>query len=150
MTEVEFHTGVTDRAAFACRLLRKAYRQGVRVLVTAPDDVLAELDRLLWTFDERDFVPHVRLPGAAAPVAARTPIWLAPDALQVGSAGAPALVLNLGAAAPPDLSAVERLIEVVSSDPDETERGRGRWKTYKSAGLEIRHHGSASDAIGRN
>ncbi len=142
LTEVEFHTGVGDRAGFACRLLRKAYRQGARVLVTAPPDMLAEIDRLLWTFDERDFVPHVRLPGPAAAVAARTPIWLAPQA--GAAAGAPTLVLNLGADAPPDLGAVERLIEVVSSDPDDAERGRGRWRNYKAAGLAIRHHGSAS------
>lgn len=142
MTEVEFHTGVGDCAGFACRLLRKAYRQGARVLVTAPPAVLAEVDRLLWTFDERDFVPHVRLPGAAAAVAARTPIWLVP---QAGSAaGAPTLVLNLGADAPADLGAVERLIEVVSDDPDEADRGRGRWRAYKAAGLAIKHHGSAA------
>ena len=53
MTEVEFHTGVADPLGFACRLLRKAYRRGARVLVTAPPERLAQLDRLLWTFDER-------------------------------------------------------------------------------------------------
>jgi hypothetical protein len=36
MTEVEFHTGVDEPLGFACRLLRKAYRKGSRVLVTAP------------------------------------------------------------------------------------------------------------------
>ena len=77
MTEVEFHTGVADPTAFACRLLRKACRAGVRVLVTASPATLVALDRALWTFDERDFVPHVRQPGASAPVAERTPIWLA-------------------------------------------------------------------------
>jgi DNA polymerase-3 subunit chi len=144
LTEVEFHTGVADRAGFACRLLRKAYRQGARVLVTAPADVLAEVDRLLWTFDERDFVPHVRIPGAAAAVAARTPIWLAADMQHAAAApGAPTVVLNLGAAAPAALDAVGRLIEVVSNDPDEADRGRSRWRAYKAAGLEIKHHGGA-------
>ena len=59
MTEVEFHTGVADPTAFACRLLRKACRAGVRVLVTASPAPLVALDRALWTFAERDFVPHV-------------------------------------------------------------------------------------------
>jgi DNA polymerase-3 subunit chi len=144
LTEVEFHTGVADRAGFACRLLRKAYRQGARVLVTAPADVLAEVDRLLWTVDERDFVPHVRVPGAPAAVAARTPIWLAADTQQTAAAqGAPTVVLNLGAAAPASLGGVDRLIEVVSNDPGEADQGRSRWRAYKAAGLEIKHHGGA-------
>jgi DNA polymerase-3 subunit chi len=145
MTEVEFHTGVADPTAFTCRLLRKACRAGVRVLVTAPPATLAALDRALWTFDERDFVPHVRQPGASAPVAARTPIWLAPHA---GLPGAPRVLVNLGAEAPEDLGAVERLIEVVASDADEADRGRSRWRAYKARGLQIVHHPNRSGAEG--
>lgn len=136
MTEVEFHTGVADPTAFACRLLRKACRAGVRVLVTAPPATLAALDRALWTFDERDFVPHVRQPGASAPVAARTPIWLAEKG---GLPGAPRVLVNLGADAPEDLGPVERLIEIVSSDADDADRGRSRWRDYKARGLAIAH-----------
>ncbi len=140
MNEVEFHTGVADRVGFACRLLRKAYRQGVRVLVTAPAETLDELDRALWTFEAQEFLPHVRMPGAAASVAARTPVWLAP---RPGGDGAPRVLLNLGADAPEDLTAVDRLIEVVGAEPDDVERGRHRWRAYKGAGLAIRHHGAA-------
>jgi DNA polymerase III subunit chi len=137
VTEVEFHTGIADPADFACRLLRKAYRRGVRVLVTAPAPRLAQLDRLLWTFDERDFVPHVRVPAADAAMAARTPIWLAePPA----PAGAPGILVNLGAGAPQQLDGLERLIEVVGTDPAEVQGGRERWRAYKAAGLEVVHH----------
>ena len=141
MQEVEFHTGVADRIGFACRLLRKAYRQGARVQVTAPAPVLAELDRALWVFEERDFVPHVRVPGSSAATAARTPIWLS---AQAGGSGAPPLVVNLGAQAPADLASVERLIEIVGNDPDDVDAGRARWRAYKAAGLEIKHHGGAA------
>jgi DNA polymerase-3 subunit chi len=144
MTSVEFHTGVADPVAFACRLLRKATRRGVRVMVTAPGDVLADLDRQLWTFDERDFVPHVRLPEGATlgkGVLARTPIWLTERA---EGTGAPAVVLNLDGAAPAELGSVERLIEVVAAAPEAAERGRARWRAYRAAGLEVVHHdGSA-------
>ncbi len=141
MTEVEFHTGVADPLAYACRLLRKAYRAGVRVLVTAPPAALATLDRALWTFDAREFVPHVRQPGAGAAVAARTPIWLAP---QAGLSDAPPVLVNLGADAPADLAGVQRLIEIVSDDAEEAARGRGRWRDYKARGLEIVHHRSGA------
>ncbi len=138
MTEVEFHTGVTDPLDFACRLLRKAYRQGVQVLVTAPADVLGALDRMLWTFDERDFIPHVRVPGAAVAAAAMTPIWLATG--DVSLDGAPTVRVNIGADAPAAPQALQRLIEIVGAEPDEAARGRERWRAYKAAGLEITHH----------
>ncbi|MDO9073315.1 MAG: DNA polymerase III subunit chi [Rubrivivax sp.] len=141
LTEVEFHTGVADSIGFTCRLVRKACRLGARVLVTAPEATLRELDRALWTFEEREFVPHVRMPGAAAAVAARTPVWLAGDA---GTAGAPGVLVNLGGQAPADVGALQRLIEVVSADPDDAARGRERWRAYKAAGLQIKHHATAA------
>ena len=143
LTEVEFHTGVADRVEFACRLLRKAHRQGARVLVTAPQAVLDELDRALWIFEERDFLPHVRMPGAKPAVAARTPVWLACDSTLPGVADVPRVVVNLGAETSVDVVALERLIEVVSAEPDDAEQGRQRWRAYKAAGLEIKHHAAA-------
>jgi DNA polymerase-3 subunit chi len=141
MTSVEFHTGVPDPIDYACRLLRKAYRRGLRVLVTAPEALLSELDRRLWTFDERDFVPHALVQaGSATPaphLVARTPIWLA---TQAAGGEVPALVLNVDAAAPADLRQVERLIEIVGAEPEPAERGRARWRVYRAAGLEVVHH----------
>lgn len=142
LTEVEFHTGVGDSVGFACRLLRKAYRQGARVLVTAPASLLAELDRALWVVEEHDFVPHARVPGASAAVAARTPIWLAPGVAEETTAASPRVVINLGADAPADPAALDRLIEVVAVD--DAEGGRVRWRAYKAAGLAIKHHPGSS------
>ena len=136
--EVEFHTGVADPLGFACRLLRKAYRQGVRVTVTAPEATLAALDRALWTFEERDFVPHLRVAAGRTPaIAARTPIWLLDGP---PPPGAPGVLVNVGAAAPADLAPFTRIVEIVAADPDETQAGRERWRAYKARGLEIRHH----------
>jgi len=137
MTDVEFHTGVADPVAFACRLLRKAALQGVRVQVTAPPDRIAELDRSLWTFEEREFVPHARLPGAAAVVVQRTPILLSVQPL---GADAPRVLVNLGAGAPSSLDELDRVIEIVSTDADEAARARERWRNYKALGLPLKHH----------
>ena len=137
MDGVEFHTGLADPLAFACRLLRKAQRQGHRLLVTASAQRLAELDALLWTFEPQSFVPHVRMPGAPDAVTARTPIWLC-EAVPAGPV--PTVLLNLGAAAPATLGPFERVIELVSHDVDEAQAGRERWRAYKAQGLGIVHY----------
>lgn len=146
-TAVEFHTGLPDPLDHACRLLRKAQRQGVRVLVTAPADVLAELDSRLWTFDVTSFVPHVRMSladevgadaaGASGADLARTPIWLS-SAVPV--AACPSVLVNIGAAIPAQPARFERLIEIVGQEVDQAQAGRERWRAYKAQGLDIVHH----------
>ncbi|MBL8314763.1 MAG: DNA polymerase III subunit chi [Rubrivivax sp.] len=137
MTRVEFHTSIADPLDFACRLLRKACRQGVRVQVSAAPETLTALDRALWTEPERDFVPHLRMPGGRAEVAARTPIWLVPHDL---GPPAPRVLINVGAAAPAQPQALERLIEIVAAEPEEAARGRERYRAYKQGGLDVVHH----------
>jgi DNA polymerase III subunit chi len=140
MTAVEFHTGIDDKVAYACRLLRKAYRKGVRLLVTGPAPLLATLDRDLWTFADRDFIPHLRLPpGPLPPAAARTPIWLVDGELPTS---APGVLVNLGAAAPPEPTRFERIIEVISTDASDLQPGRERWRAYVAAGLSPARHGA--------
>ena len=141
MTEVEFHTGVADPVGYTCRLLRKAFRKGVRVVVTAPPAVLGTLDRDLWTFEQQEFVPHLRLSGnSRSTQAERTPIWLVDGE---PPAGAPDVLVNLGAGLPADIAAFRRVIEIVSADADDEQAGRQRWRTYKARGLVVTHHPAA-------
>lgn len=167
LSEVEFHTGVADPAGYACRLLRKACRSvaGLHALVTAPAALLGDVDRQLWTFDDRDFVAHARWPGAARAVASRSPIWLlaAEDAAAAVAAarnmrntrdtrdaaaapGAPPtlLLLNLGSVVNAEPAALDRLIEIVGTDPQDAAAARVRWRDYKAAGLAVRHHARAA------
>ncbi|GMV47681.1 MAG: hypothetical protein AMXMBFR66_30790 [Pseudomonadota bacterium] len=137
-TEVEFHTGIADPVRFACRLLRKAMRRGASLVCTAPPPVLDELDRALWTFDERDFVPHVRVPPAPSALAARTPIWLCARA---GDEAQGRVLVNLGAGAPASAAPFERLIELVGTEPQEAAAARARWRAYQAQGLAVCHHG---------
>jgi DNA polymerase-3 subunit chi len=142
---VEFHTGVPDTLDFACRLLRKAYRRGATVLCLAPNLRLEALDRALWTFIERDFVPHIALAAANAAMRRRTPIWLA-AAWPAEGAGRE-VVLNLGGELAVGQPGEARVIEVVGIEEGEVERGRLLWRQYKGAGFEVVHHpfGAARD-----
>jgi DNA polymerase-3 subunit chi len=142
---VEFHTGVADPLGFACRLLRKAYRRGARVLVTAPAPLLESLDRALWTFEEREFVPHLRMGASVANgQAARTPIWLAESAQCQPPPPAPDVLVNLGAETAQDLSAFARVIEIVAADADDEQAGRARWRDYRARGLAVTHHAASN------
>lgn len=137
---VAFHTGVADPVDFACRLLRKACRQGARVLVTAQEPTLAALDVALWTFDAQDFVPHLRWPAPQA-LATRTPIWLSDGETPPG---APRLRVNLGARPPANVADVDRVIEIVGRSDDERRGGRDRWRHYeRDWGVTPEHHAAA-------
>ena len=143
MPQVEFHSGVAEPLHFACRLLRKACRQGVAVAVTAPGQALAALDRELWTFEAQEFVPHFLVRSGRGVDAAlrRTPILLCEAG--VPDPG-PAVLLNLGGTPPADAARFERLIEIVSLEPEQRQQARERWRGYEARGWEIRHHAAAA------
>jgi DNA polymerase-3 subunit chi len=135
MTSVAFHTGLADKLGYACRLLRKAYRQGATVVVSGAPGDLDRLDSLMWTFDPIEFIPHRRLGSGAGPAPrfARTPIWL----VDAGAAPPAADVLvNLSSGIAPDIARYRRVIELVSTDPDDRAAGRRRWQIYKVDGSE--------------
>jgi len=147
MPVVEFHTGLPDPLAFACRLLRKACRQQVRLGVTAPAARLAELDRRLWLFEEREFLPHACVdPAPAVRVLRHSPVWLAAQAQDLAHAASthalplPAVLVNLGAAPPTEDAGFERVIELVGHEADEADAGRLRWRAYVARGCAPLHH----------
>ena len=139
MPQVEFHSGVAAPTHYACRLLRKACRQRVPVLVTAPAATLELLDRELWTFEALEFVPHRRVHGLRSVDAAlgRTPIWLCEV---LPSVPGPKVLLNIDGEAPANGDAFERIIEIVAAGHEQVQRGRARWREYESRGWPLRHH----------
>ncbi len=143
MPQVEFHSGLGEPLRYACRLLRKAWRQGAAVAVTAPSAALQQLDRELWTFEAHEFVPHTLLrqgrDGAAGESASRrlTPIWLCDGDVP---APGPKILVNLGAVLPSDPKRFERIIELVGEEERERHDARERWRDYESRGWPIQHH----------
>lgn len=142
MTEVQFHVNVPDPVHYACRLLRKALRQGARLAVTGSATTLAELDRALWVFEADEFLPHVKLHGdKPTAVQARAPVWLVEDARH-GTA-MPVLV-NVGAPVNAAFGAYPRIIEIVSDKDEDRSAGRQRWREYLGRGCApVKHEVTA-------
>lgn len=139
MSQVSFYTGVPERLAYLCRLLRKAQQSGARIGVCGPAGLLDRLDQALWTFDPLEFVPHLRLRGGQppAPRMADTPIILVEHSAELPHRE---VLLNLALDMPEGFEQFGRVLEVVSVDPEQTEAGRQRFRRYKELGHEVSHH----------
>jgi DNA polymerase-3 subunit chi len=134
MTRIDFHSNVADMLNYACRLVRKAHAARCRIVVLAKPADLAALDAALWALSDDAFLPHVM---ADDPLAAQTPIVLA------DSDGATLphhhVLINLSDATPAHFARFERMFEVISSDQDETNAGRERYRFYKQRGYPLTH-----------
>lgn len=144
MTRIDFAFGAPDRLRMACQVVRKRFLAGQRLVVYCRDGSrLAAFDRMLWAFDDTSFVPHVL---ANDPLASETPVVLTAgdpqQAAQAAQAAQPAAgvdapplwLLNLDNECPPGFDAFERLLEIVSDDPDDKQAARQRWRLYQNAG----------------
>lgn len=134
MTRIDFHTNVGDALLYACRLARKAYLAGQPVVVLAEAQRLRAFDERLWTFSPLDFVPHCM---ADSELAARTPVVLT---TAVERAPHHQVLLNLGAAVPPQFARFERLLEVVGNAEDELVAGRERYRFYRDRGYALNNY----------
>jgi DNA polymerase-3 subunit chi len=134
MTEVMFHFNAPDKVGHACRLLRKALASGAKVVVTGEGALLRELDQALWTFSALDFIPHALKPSSPPAVVAASPVVLTPSAKD---APHQEVLVNLGSGVPEGFERYERLIEIVTTEDDERQQGRARWKHYRDRGYAI-------------
>jgi DNA polymerase III subunit chi len=144
MTEITFYFNVPDRLNYACRLLRKALRASAEkassgVAVLAPSATLSRFDRALWSFEATEFIPHLLLLNDVQADASqrRTRVWLVEQAERAAHLN---LLLHLGDEPAQGFESFERMVEIVSTHPDEREAARARWKHYKARGYEIQKH----------
>ena len=147
MAQVEFHTGIADVMGYSCRLLRKAYRRGTRVIVCGEPERLGRLDVQLWTFEQLEFIPHLRLRSGEHPSSAmqRTPIWLVDPRVAWPAAD---VAINLGDAPIDEPQRAARIIELVGDEPEAVQSGRARWRHYAAQGLTPVLAGAAATAEG--
>jgi DNA polymerase-3 subunit chi len=134
VTKVDFYTGSEDKLRTACQLSHKAMQNGVRVVLSAPDEATTEaLDKLLWQYPATAFIPHSRSDAAESEEM--------PVVLNSGSERFPHhdLLISLHNECVPFFSRFERVIEIVGTDTEDSKLGRERYKFYKDRGYELRH-----------
>ncbi len=134
MTKVDFYTGSIDKLRTACQLSHKAMQNGVRVVLSAPDEASIDaLDTLLWQYPATAFIPHCRSDSAEAETM--------PVVLNTNSATLPhhELLISLHNECMPFFSRFERVIEIVGTDAEESRLGRERYKFYRDRGYELSH-----------
>ncbi|MEO7549091.1 MAG: DNA polymerase III subunit chi [Ramlibacter sp.] len=143
MTEVAFHFNAPDRLGYACRLARKAVAAGSAVVITGEAALLRELDVAMWTFSPLEFLAHCDAASAGATALARSPVVLseAPRGMLRQQ-----VLVNLGGPVPDGFERFERLIEVVTGEPDDRRQARERWKHYADRGYAIAQHDLAARA----
>lgn len=136
MTEVAFHFNAPDKLGYACRLLRKAYLRGARLLVLVDEADQRALDAALWTMAPGAFVPHSTASDPAH-VRSRSPIQLAS---RLPARSDATVLVNLLDEVPAGFDAYARVIEVVTGGDVDRQQARERWKYYKANGIEPQRH----------
>lgn len=135
MTRIDFHTNISDKVSYACRLARKAYgARGKLVLLAGDPAQAAALNAGLWTVGETDFLPHAMAGGELAP---HSPI-IVTDSMDAEFPHYDMLV-NLTQAPPPGLERFQRVFEIISTDEEDAAAGRRRYAAYKKQEHPLTH-----------
>ena len=135
MTRIDFHTNISDKVAYACRLARKAYGgRGKLVLLATDAAQAAAIDAGLWSVGETDFLPHAM---AKDPLAAHSPI-IVTDSLD-GDFPHYDMLVNLSPDAPAGLERFARVFEIISTDEQDAAAGRKRYVAYKQQSYPLTH-----------
>jgi DNA polymerase-3 subunit chi len=137
LTEVAFHFGAPDRLAYTCRLLRKAAATGARLLVRTRAADSALLDAALWSLTPTDFITHCDATATDA-VRGRSSVLLVDALAELDNSFA--ILVNLAHDVPDGFEHFQRVIEVVSTDGQDRNLARQRWKHYTERGYTITRH----------
>ena len=135
MTRIDFHTNIPDKLTYACRLARKAYSAGGKLVLLAEDAAQASaLNEALWSLSETDFLPHVM---AGDPLADQTPIIVTDsDEAELPHGD---MLVNLTRRAPANVDRFQRVFEIISTDEDDAAAGRIRYVAYKQQSYPLTH-----------
>jgi len=127
------------REHFACALIHKVWKQGNNIYINMCSGPATEaFDDLLWTFKDISFLPHCL---SAEDNTKTAPIVIGHD-IQTDSQmpDDTHIVLNLADQILPELTGVERILEIVAGNEDERQQARRRYADYRNHGHVLNKH----------
>ena len=127
---------------FVCRLAYKIRSLDLAVHIRTGHPALNRtLDELLWTFDDRAFLPHSTDPrdteNTGLTLHPELPPELRPELPPGQSCAA---LINLGDGIADWFVRFERIAEVVSAEPSAKQAARERYRQYQERGYPLEHH----------
>ncbi len=123
----------------ASRLANKLQRSNRRALVVTDDDVsAAELDKVMWTFNDASFVAHDNLSEKNPP--SKVHIGVHNTVSQAVLERDYDVLINLSSDTPVFNHHFSRIAEIIEADDASKAAGRARYKTYKTEGFELKTH----------
>ncbi len=123
------------RYQFACRLIEKIYRDKLYCYVQTDDQQSSQyIDQLLWTFRAGSFIPH-QIYEQSLPEIKQTVL--------IGNQNIPAnwqqVIVNVSQHTISCLDQSELIFEVIENNDMTKQRGRERYRTYKSHGFSMQN-----------
>jgi DNA polymerase III subunit chi len=136
MSRIDFYIAKKhDFLKLACLVTDKIYRLDLRCYIhTESEQQAKQIDDLLWTFQQNNFLPH----ELYSPTESQT----AP--ILIGYAQQPELdfevLVNLTKAVPVFFNQFKRVAEIVGEDESQKQIARSRYLYYKENGYELYSH----------
>jgi len=136
MTQVDFYIlNSTQTEQFTCVFVEKVFKQGHKIHIHTIDDMQTKrMDKLLWTYNDQSFLPHIVLGDE---LQAETPINISHNQ---DSALISDVLVNLRPEVSLFYKQFDRVAELVSAAPLHRQAARVRYREYKQQGCTVVSH----------
>jgi len=138
MSQVDFHILDNENSSsllmYACRVTRKAFINGYKVYVRVDNkQEMSQLDSLLWTFSELDFIPHRCVDSECG----QEPVIIG---MIEHEGGSDTVLINMSTQLSSNYTDYSRVIELIGNDPEIKSAGRDRYRQYQKMNDQLKNH----------
>lgn len=145
MTQVDFYilknAPLKKAEFFVCQLTEKAFKKGHKIHIHTADTLQTQrLDKLLWSYNELSFLPHVVISSKEEideKMKVNTPIHISNEQDQ---ALINDVLINLKVEIPVFYTQFARIAEFVTGDSQQQQAARLRYRQYQKQGYTVNSH----------